>query len=44
MRHDRKGIPKELKEIKSHEEKSAIFMQNDKNNLMLVSYIDKRGC
>ena len=36
MRHDRKGIPKELKEVKSREEKSVIFMQNDKNNIGLV--------
>ena len=41
MRHDRKGIPKELKEVKSREEKSVIFIQNDKNN-MLVSYFDKK--
>ena len=33
----RKCIPKELKEVKCREEKS--FMQNEKNNIMLVSYI-----
>ena len=42
MRHDRKGIPKELKEVKSREEKSVIFMQNDKNNIGLVSYFDRK--
>ena len=42
MRLDRKGIPKELKEVKSREEKSVIFMQNDKNNISLVSYFDRK--
>ena len=42
MRHNRKGIPKQLKEVKSREEKSVVFMQNYKNNIMLVSYIGKK--
>ena len=42
MCHDRKGISKELKELKSFEEKYAIFMQSYKNNIMLVSCIDKK--
>ena len=42
MHYAKKGIPKELKEVKCREEKSAVFMQNYKNNDMLVSYIDKK--
>ena len=42
MHYAKKGIPKELKEVKCREEKSAVFMQNYKNNVMLVSYIDKK--
>ena len=42
MRLDRKGIPKELKEVKSREEKSVFFMQNYKNNISLVLYFDRK--
>ena len=42
VRQNRKGIPEEQREVKSREETSAIFMQNDKNNIFLVSYIDKK--
>ena len=30
------------KGVKSREEKSVIFMQNDKNNIGLVSYFDRK--
>ena len=42
VRQNRKGIPEEQREVKSREDTSAIFMQNDKNNIFLVSYIDKK--
>ena len=42
VRQNRKGIPEEHREVKSGEETSAIFMQNDKNNIFWVSYIDKK--
>ena len=31
-----------VKEVTSRKEQSVIFMQNDKNNIMLVSYIYKK--
>ena len=42
MHHDRKCTLNELKQAKSCEEKSVIFMRSDKNNFILVSYIDKK--
>ena len=42
MRHDRKGIPKELKSVNNREEKSALYVCHEEKNVMLVSYINKK--
>ena len=43
MRPDRTNIPKSLKEIGAREEKSTLYLHsNDQDNMMLVSYIDKK--
>ena len=42
MRHDRKGIPKEMKDLNGREEKSTISAHHSEKNMMLVSYIDKK--
>ena len=42
MRHDRNGIPKELKPVADREERSAMHVYNAKEKIMLVSYIDKK--
>ena len=42
MRHDRKGIPKELKAVNEREEKSVLYVHHEEKNVMLVSYIDKK--
>ena len=41
MRHDRKGIPKELKSVNDREEMSALYVYHEEKDVMLVSYIDK---
>ena len=41
MRHDRKGIPKELKSVNDRE-KSVLYVYHEEKNVMLVSYIDKK--
>ena len=42
MRHDRKGIPKEVKAIGNREEKSVLYVYHKEKNIMLASYIDKK--
>ena len=42
MRHDRKGIPKELKMLDGGEEKSEIYVYSEDASIMLVSYVDKK--
>ena len=42
MRHDRKGIPKEVKEIENREEKSVLYVCHKEKNIMLAFYIDKK--
>ena len=42
MRHDRKGIPKELKMLDGREEKSAMYVYSEDDLIMLVSYVDKK--
>ena len=42
MRADRKGIPKEMKELKDREETSAKSCHLEDNILLLVSYVDKK--
>ena len=42
MRHDRKGIPKELKVMKNRDERSVLYVHHGEKNIMLVSYIDKK--
>ena len=42
MRHDHKGIPKEMKSLKDREEKSTIFAYHNEKNIMMVSQIDKK--
>ena len=41
MKHDLKGIPKELKPAADREKKPAMLVSNRKKKIMLVSYIDK---
>ena len=41
MRHDRKGIPKELKSVNDREEMSVLYVYHEEKDVMLVSYIDK---
>ena len=42
MRHDRKGIPKELKFVNDREENSVLYVYHEDKNVVLVSYIDKK--
>ena len=42
MRHDRKGIPKEVKGIGNREEKSVLYVYHKEKNIMLASYIEKK--
>ena len=42
MRHDRKGIPKEVKATGNREEKSVLYVYHKEKNIMLASYIDKK--
>ena len=42
MKHNRKGIPKELKPIADREQRSVMHGYNTKEKIMLVSYIDKK--
>ena len=42
MRHDRKGIPKEVKAIGNREEKSVLYVYHKEKNIMLAFYIDKK--
>ena len=42
MRLDRKGIPKEIKSLQYREEKSTMYAYAEEQNIMLVSYIDKK--
>ena len=42
MRHDRKGIPKELKSVAKREEKSVMYIYHTKEKKMVTSYIDKK--
>ena len=41
-RHDRKGIPKELKTVNGREEISTPYVHHEDKKVMLVSYIDKK--
>ena len=42
MRTDRKGIPKEMKNVNDREEKSTKYCHSEDNKLLLVSYVDKK--
>ena len=42
MKHNRKGIPKELTPIADREQRSVMHGYNTKEKIMLVSYIDKK--
>ena len=42
VRHDRKGIPKELKTLDGREEKSTIYLYSEDGSIMLVSYVKKK--
>ena len=42
MRHDRKGIPNELKTMTDRDEKSMLSVHRQDKEMMLVSYIDKK--
>ena len=42
MRHDRIGIPKEIKTVANREEKSVMHLYHSEKNVMLTSYIDKK--
>ena len=42
MKHDRKGIPKDVKLVADREEKSVLHVYNTKEKIMLVSYINKK--
>ena len=42
MRHDRKGIPNELKVMTDRDEKSTLSVYRQDKEMMLVSYIDKK--
>ena len=40
MRHDQKGMPKELKSVNNREQNSVLFVYHEEKNAMLVSYSD----
>ena len=42
MRDDLKGIPKEMISINDREEKPFLYVYHEEENVMLVSYIDKK--
>ena len=42
MRLDRKGIPAEIKKIDKRDERSTSYVHNKDDDLMLVSYVDKK--
>ena len=42
MKHDRKGISKDLKPVTDREERYVVHVYNPKVKIMLVSYIDKK--
>ena len=42
MRTDRRGIPKEMKELRDREEKSTKYYHSEDNKLLLVSYVGKK--
>ena len=42
MKHEQKGIPKELKPVADKEGRFAILVYNTIEKIMLVSYIDKK--
>ena len=42
MRHDRKGIPKELKIIKNRDERPVLYVHHWEKIIMLVSHTDKK--
>ena len=42
MRHDRKGISKELKIMKNRDERPALYVHHGEKIIMLVSYDDKK--
>ena len=42
IRHDRKGIPKELKFVASREEKSVMYVYHTKEKIMLTFHINKK--
>ena len=42
IKHDRKGIPKELKPVSDREERSIMHVYNIREKTVLVSYVDKK--
>ena len=42
MKHDRKGISKELNLVADRGERSVMHAYNTKEKIMLASYIDKK--
>ena len=42
MKHDRKGISKELNLVADREERSVMHAYNTKEKIILASYIDKK--
>ena len=42
VRTDRKGIPKEMKELRDREEKSTKNCHSEDNKLLFVLYVDKK--
>ena len=42
MRHNSKGIPKELKIIGGREEKSTMYVYSEDGSVSLVSYVIKK--
>ena len=43
MRTNRKGIPKEMKELGNREEKSTKFCYSVDNKMLLTSYVDQKN-
>ena len=42
MRTDKKGIPKEMKELRDREENSTKYCHSEDNKFLLLSYLDKK--
>ena len=42
MRLDRKGIPAEIRRIDKRDERSTFYVHGKDDDLMLVSYVDKK--